>query len=235
MAGEPGPGERLPSVPDLRQRYGVATATVNRATALLRSWGLAETVTGVGTLVVERLPASGPSEHTDRVRQGRPIYVPGERSEIIEASVITTNVVSPDVVRAVDLPVPPADMAGEATKIIKRSRRMFRGDDLVGLCRTWFNYPLIVQQGRRGAEVVELLTSTERIPGGTSHVLTDLFGLDITSTATRAGVRRLAPGLAMELAVDPGTPALWLLETRYADDYVIEADEWYRLDDVALS
>ena len=233
--GDPAPGQRLPTVPELRERYGVATATVNRATALLRSWGLAETVTGVGTLVVDRPPAVGPAEHTDRLRQGLPIYAPGERSVITEASVITTDVVSPDVLRAVDLPVPPKDMAGEATKVIKRSRIMYRGDEVFGLCRTWYNYPLIVQQGRRGAEIVERLTSTEKITGGTTYLLASLFGRDLTATTTRAGVRRLAPSLAQDLLVDPGTPALWLLETRYADDYVLDVDEWYRLDDVALS
>lgn len=234
-AGDPAPGQRLPTVPELRERYSVATATVNRATALLRSWGLAETVTGVGTLVVDQPLAVGPAEHTERLSQGLPIYRPGERSVIIEASVITTSVVSPDVLSAVDLPVPPRGMAGEATKVIKRSRVMYRGDDVIGLCRTWYNYPLIVQQGRRGADVVERLTSTEKVQGGTTYLLASLFGRDLTSTATRAGVRRLAPSLARDLAVDPGTPVLWLLETRYADDYVLEVDEWYRLGDVALS
>lgn len=51
VAGELRPGERLPSVRQIAQRWGVAVATATRVMATLRDEGLAETRVGSGTVV----------------------------------------------------------------------------------------------------------------------------------------------------------------------------------------
>lgn len=236
-AGALVPGDRAPSESELRERYGVAKATANRATALLKSWGLVETVVGAGTRIAHPrvgVVASGPSEHSERLACGLPIYAPGETSSIYEAGVITTENVSADVLNAVGLPVPSPTLVAETTTIVKRARVMLKDDQVTGVCCTWFNHPLLVQQGPAGDRVIERLISTERIPGGTAPVVAELFGKDLTHYATRAGLRPAPVSVARELRVDPGAPLLWLLETRYADDYPVEVDEWFRLGDVVV-
>ncbi|WP_116951001.1 GntR family transcriptional regulator [Jiangella endophytica] len=51
LAGELRPGERLPSVRQIAQRWGVALATATRVMATLRDEGLAETRVGSGAVV----------------------------------------------------------------------------------------------------------------------------------------------------------------------------------------
>ncbi|MFI5783772.1 GntR family transcriptional regulator [Nocardia sp. NPDC051570] len=53
-SGEYAPGDRLPTKPELMQRFGVALATLNQGLQVLRDEGLVETFQGVGTFVQER-------------------------------------------------------------------------------------------------------------------------------------------------------------------------------------
>lgn len=50
------PGQRLPTLPDLADSYGVSQTTIRHALALLRTEGLIETRTRAGTIVRERPP-----------------------------------------------------------------------------------------------------------------------------------------------------------------------------------
>ncbi|MEU6247618.1 GntR family transcriptional regulator [Glycomyces sp. NPDC047010] len=59
-AGELRPGDRVPSVRQIAQRWGVAAATATRVMAVLRDEGLVTTKVGAGTVVSDR-PASAPS------------------------------------------------------------------------------------------------------------------------------------------------------------------------------
>lgn len=229
------PGDRVPSQQQIKDEYGVHTATANQAVALLKSWGVVETRVGSYTRVVEQPagpPLSGPRDHTARMLAGAPIYSEGERSQIIEAKVINTGAVGSSVLQAATLPTPDPTIPTEVTQIIKRSRLMYRDDRLTGSCTTWVPHYLVAQQGPRGDEVIERLTSPERIPGGTGRLLSDLYGVDHTHDAYRVGLRPVPTPLARELGVEPGTPLLWLLVTRFAGEYVLEVDEWFRFDDV---
>lgn len=54
-------GRALPSEATLQQRYGLARQTCRKAVALLRERGLAVTVRGLGSFVVERIPPRRPA------------------------------------------------------------------------------------------------------------------------------------------------------------------------------
>jgi DNA-binding GntR family transcriptional regulator len=54
--GEYAPGQRLPSINDLVQTYGVARLTANKALRLLVTEGLAEISPGMGAYVRQPLP-----------------------------------------------------------------------------------------------------------------------------------------------------------------------------------
>lgn len=237
MRGELEPGDKAPSQNQIMAEWDVSRMTANRATALLKSWGVVETRVGAATRVAAQpggVPISGPQDHTARMLRGVPIYTEGERSEIYEASVIPTRNVSSAVLQAVGLPSPDPNIPSETTTIIKRARKMYRGDRLTGVCTTWINHPLVVQQPA-GADVETRLTSLERIPGGTGRMLTDLFGVEHSHDTARVGLRPLPTPVARELLEEPGTPMLWVLATRFAGEYVIEVDEWFRFDDVVFN
>lgn len=228
------PGDRVPSQRELMDEFGVHKATANQAVSLLKSWGVVETRVGSYTRVAERpdgIPISGPHDHTTRMLAGAPIYTEGERSQIIQAKVISTGAVGSSVLQAASLPSPDPTIPSEVTQIIKRSRLMYRDDRLTGACTTWVPHYLVAQQPH-GAEVVDRLTSPERIPGGTGRLLADLYGVEHTHDAYRVGLRPVPTPLALELGVEPGTPMLWVLVTRFGGEYVIEVDEWFRFDDI---
>ena len=232
-SGELRPGDRVPSQRELMDEFGIHKATVGQAVALLKSWGLVETRVGSGTRVAELprgVPISGPRDHTARMLAGAPLYTEGERSRIIEASSISTGSVGGSVLQAAGLPSPDPSMPTETTRIVKRARLMYRDDLLVGSCTTWIPQFLVAQQPR-GDEVLERLTSPERIPGGTGRMLADLYGVEHTHDAYRVGLRPVPTPLARELGVLPDTPMLWILATRFAGEWVLEVDEWFRLDD----
>nr|BFF22826.1 hypothetical protein GCM10025732_07910 [Glycomyces mayteni] len=72
-AGDLRPGDRVPSVRQIAQRWGVATATANRVMAVLRDEGLVTTRVGAGTVVSDRAepaPAPAPAPRVKPARKG---------------------------------------------------------------------------------------------------------------------------------------------------------------------
>ncbi|MFI8237614.1 GntR family transcriptional regulator [Streptomyces sp. NPDC085866] len=53
-AGQYGPGTRVPSVLQLQAEFGIATVTGQKVMRSLREQGLIETVSGMGSFVVEQ-------------------------------------------------------------------------------------------------------------------------------------------------------------------------------------
>ena len=103
MRGELAPGDKVPSQNELIDGGASAKATVNKAVALLKSWGMVETRVGSATRIAplhKGVPISGPQDHTSRMLRGVPLYTEGERSEVYEASVISTRNVSDAVLQA---------------------------------------------------------------------------------------------------------------------------------------
>ncbi|MGW5381420.1 GntR family transcriptional regulator [Nocardia sp. NPDC003963] len=60
--GELRPGDRVPSIRQIAQRWGVAVATATKVTAALRAEGLVEAKVGSGTVVSARGGHAGPSD-----------------------------------------------------------------------------------------------------------------------------------------------------------------------------
>lgn len=234
--GELRPGDRIPSEREMRESWGVQKKTAGQALGLLKAWGVARTVVGVGSVVAEGargiVPASSPTDHTARVSRGEPIYAPGETSDIYAAERVTSDHVNADVLNALGLMEPNRALLGEVTGVIRRARVMLRDGSPTGLCTTWFPEFLVVQQPR-GAEAKARLCDVERIPGGTGRFLLELYGFeDYTDETHRVGLRGAPAEGARALGVEPGTPMIWVLTTRWADDYPIEVDETYRFDDL---
>lgn len=230
-SGSLAPGDRVPSERELREDWQVSKATVNKAIAALKAEGWIETRVGSGTIVADRKshgPSSTPRDHVQRVSATEPIYRTGERSEIYEAGVISTGTVSPAILNAVGLPTPEM---GETSTIVKRARLMLQDDQPRGVCTTWFNYPYIAPYPG-GEELITRLTSTsERFPRGTRAAVLDLIEREHTHTVDRVGIRGAPTGVARALKIEPGREMLWILSTRFADDFPVEADEWFRFAD----
>jgi DNA-binding transcriptional regulator YhcF (GntR family) len=66
LAGDLRPGERMPSIRQIAQRWGVAVATATRVMATLRDEGLVETKVGAGAVVSARAGRKQPVGDTPR-------------------------------------------------------------------------------------------------------------------------------------------------------------------------
>jgi GntR family transcriptional regulator len=66
------PGDRLPTLPELCDRYGVSETTIRNALSVLRTEGLIETRTRAGTLVRERPPVHRLAADRYRTPAGAP-------------------------------------------------------------------------------------------------------------------------------------------------------------------
>lgn len=227
-------GEPIPSVRELIDTWSTSKITVERALAVLKAEGLIESRVGARTTVVQPHGPwiSSPRDHVERVASGATIYRDRERSEIYEAGSITTTNVAPAILNAIGSVVPDPTIPTEVTRVIKRARRMYQDDRLVGVCTTWYAEPLIVQQRPDGPEVAERLASVnERFHGGTLGHLERLCNVEYTHSVDRVAVRPAPVGVARELAVEPGAPMLWVLSTNFAGEYPLQADEWFRYPD----
>lgn len=88
-SGELAPGDALPSVAEIRERFSVSAKTVSRGLKVLKDEGLATSAGANGTVVAKRpriAPATG-TARVERTRQGGPNYAPGETSTGHEAMV----------------------------------------------------------------------------------------------------------------------------------------------------
>ncbi|PRY60575.1 GntR family transcriptional regulator [Glycomyces artemisiae] len=89
-AGDLRPGDRVPSVRQIAQRWGVATATANRVMAVLRDEGLVVTKVGAGTVVSDRakpVPAKSPAPKVRPARKGSlppPLTLPRIRRQAVD-------------------------------------------------------------------------------------------------------------------------------------------------------
>jgi DNA-binding transcriptional regulator YhcF (GntR family) len=243
LSGVLAPGQRVPSEPELVERFGVSKTTVTRAIGLLKAWGLVETQIGSGTRVAASenpAVASGPDDHTDRMLRGEPIYGPDEHSEYFGLGVVTSDQnVAPDVLHTLGLPSPSRALAGEVVPVVKRPRVMFKGDTAVGVTITWFPHYLLAQHGPRGDAMIERLTTPERIPGGTSRAVAAVYGQELSDATTRVGLRPVPEEVATALSAhglitSPGDIALRGLTARFAGEYPLEVDEWWRWRDVSF-
>ncbi|WP_412517402.1 GntR family transcriptional regulator [Actinomadura madurae] len=81
-SGELRPGDRVPSIRQIAQRWGVAVATATRAAAVLREQGLVEPRVGAGTVVSAADPGESP----------RPAGGPAKRTRLLQAAIAIADV-----------------------------------------------------------------------------------------------------------------------------------------------
>ncbi|MEV0381271.1 GntR family transcriptional regulator [Nonomuraea sp. NPDC050643] len=94
LAGELRPGDRMPSIRQIAQRWSVAVATATKAMAALRDEGLVETKVGSGTVVGARAGAKRPA---GPATPPRPRQAGGPQQALSREQVLRTAVAIADV------------------------------------------------------------------------------------------------------------------------------------------
>ncbi|GAA2317539.1 GntR family transcriptional regulator [Streptomyces hawaiiensis] len=117
-SGELAPGDSLPSVSEIRERFGVAAKTVSRALGVLKAEGLVTSRGALGTVVAKSPLVITGADRLSRMEKNGRRYAPGETSS--DHRVIRRSVHDPEVCAALDLE--PGDEA-----VIRI--RVFRQDD----------------------------------------------------------------------------------------------------------
>src|SRR3954466_8305115 len=86
VSGELKDGDRIPSVRQIADEWGISQATAMKSVAALRADGLVESVVGVGSVVRTRsnLHRSANDRFRRMLTTGK-IYAPGEYARIVEA------------------------------------------------------------------------------------------------------------------------------------------------------
>jgi DNA-binding GntR family transcriptional regulator len=115
--GELQPGQLLPSVRAMADRWKVAHTTANRALRTLQAEGLVRSTSGLGTVVVPSAPTA--ESLITHLRETGSFYPPGYRSVIIDARTIPATA---HVADALGLE------AGD--QVIARSRIVYGADDV---------------------------------------------------------------------------------------------------------
>ncbi|MBE1490867.1 GntR family transcriptional regulator [Plantactinospora soyae] len=116
LAGDLRPGDRIPSVRQVAQRWGVAVATATRAMATLRDNGLVEATVGSGTVVSSRAGRKHPLSPAEsrRPRQAGTVKQPLSRKHVLRTAVAIADVEGLDAVSmrrlAADLAVGPMSL-----------------------------------------------------------------------------------------------------------------------------
>ncbi|MEV8107088.1 GntR family transcriptional regulator [Streptomyces sp. NPDC088135] len=188
--GELADGDRLPSVRQIAEEWQIAQATAMKALAALRADGLAESVTGVGTVVRSRRTLHrSAADRLDRALRTGKIYPEDEYA----------------VIQAAELAVAPAwvaDLLGldEGAQAIRRHRVTHNSDGPVSASVSWFPAEF--------AESVPALLIAERIPGGTPSAIEAGTGRRAANDATEeaSAVFRATAEQASDLGISAGDP-----------------------------
>lgn len=202
-------GAKLPSIKDIANEWGVATATATKAVAQLRTEGYTES-TSQGTFVsLTHKLTTGP----DRIQMLRSTgngYRPGERAEILSAELVPAT---GDVADALGL--------NERAAVIKRQRLYIDDRGVVALSTSWLPGEF--------AEVAPELLTTEPLPTMTFGLVEDRTGRRAVRRRDVVAIHPVPEDAATVLHVDTGTPALTMTNhywdqngdaTEYAVDFL---------------
>ncbi|MFF2651702.1 GntR family transcriptional regulator [Streptomyces sp. NPDC058045] len=215
-AGQPGPGERLPSESDLSRRFGYSVPTIREALRVLQAEGLIVKQHGRGNFVreprvlVQRSNARHQWEK-DRARK------PQEKREKTGATEHDTGLTINDLVfhaayREIEAPKNIAEALGvdEGTPLVERTYRTRYSAE-----RNPFNLVTSYLVRAHVAGNSDLLDDTnEPWPGGTWNQLLTV-GIEIDRVEERVTARPPTAEEAEELGLPPGTAVLVLRKTSY--------------------
>ncbi|SCL34480.1 GntR family transcriptional regulator [Micromonospora pallida] len=201
-------GDRLPTEPQLQERYGVSRNTVRDATALLVHEGLVQRVPGrAGGMIVRKtasltfhahraeMPAQ-PMAETDAWRS----EVEAQGYEASQDFFLMIQSLSPDL--AERLHVEP-----DSDAVLRRCVRYVNGQ-ASSLQDTY--YPMDL------AEMVRELLSSKDVPQGTTRLLAER-GYEQTAYYDEYVSRMPTPEEANLLGLQPGTPILLHIRTGYTE------------------
>lgn len=200
------PGERLPSGPELAERYGVARQTVRDALRVLRDEGLTVSRQGSGTFVRERAHNTPKDRLLSSRHTGR-IYPSDEYARIKSAELVE----APEYV---------AGALGVETgaQVVRRHRVTYKGEVPVSMSVSWFHGSL--------AETAPLLLQAERMPKGTPRYIEEMTGRAATTGRDQTAAGAATQQHAEDLDVEEGAPVLYGRNWFYdAEGKVIEYGE----------
>lgn len=189
--GDLRPGEQLPSVREMAERWKVAHTTAARALKALQAEGLAASTVGTGTVVADRSAGSPTAEAlAGQLRQSGTVYPPGYSSTILAAAIIP----APDQV---------ADVLGveRGEPVIGRSRIV--RDEAGRPAESSMSYV-------RGelADVAPALLTTEPLSSGVLGYLEQQTGRRAEQGVDQYAARAASPEEAAALNLAPGSPVL---------------------------
>lgn len=199
--GELRPGDLLPSDRELAEAYGIARATAQKAVGALRAEGLAETVPGRGTRVLDRpAPLSQGQERLDRSRCTGSLWRPGETTSGHQAETVP----APDeVAKALNLE--------PGTPVIRRSRVFSDRTGIVAHSTSWIRSDV-------AQAVPEVLTS-ERMPRLWQELYEERTGHRIVSRRGDVAARiATEDDLRLLGAETEETAAILVLTTHFVSD-----------------
>lgn len=199
--GELRPGDLLPSDRELAETYGIARATAQKAVGALRAEGLAETVPGRGTRILDRpAPLCQGKERLARARRTGSLWRPGETTSGHQAEIVPAP---DDVARALD--VEPGN------PVIRRSRVFSDRTGIVAHSTSWIKEAV--------AESVPEVLAADRMPRLWQELYEERTGHRIVSRQDEVEARIATEDDLRMLGVESEeTAAILVLTARFVSD-----------------
>lgn len=194
-SGELKTGDKLPTRPELAERYGVATGTVSTAIKRLRESGHLISDTS-GVYVSERGTANvaNGADRARRVVEENQINAAAEQSRIISTSVVEGSI---EICQALEIP--------QGSHVVRRERLTSRS--IAGRAPEPITWSISYLSGELLESCPEL-AQTENIVGGTAGLIFERTGRKITSGADRMYARGASEDEALLLHIPAGLPVL---------------------------
>ncbi|MER5864633.1 GntR family transcriptional regulator [Kitasatospora sp. NPDC002040] len=200
-SGALGPGAAVPSETELMERYGVASGTVRKAVAELRTTQLIETHHGRGSFVRSRPPVQRKS--SDRFRRAHRLA--GKAAYLAEAEQSGgTPSVNVLFVGAVDAPAEIAERLGipAGTKVLARKRRYFRDGTPTEEATSYLPWDVV-------KDIPEMFA--ENPGGGGIYARLEEHGYALAEFTETVRARLATKPETAALAVSPGSPVIHLV------------------------
>ncbi|MFJ6568179.1 GntR family transcriptional regulator [Streptomyces sp. NPDC091292] len=188
LDGEIAPDAKLPSIAEISEEWGVATATAAKGIKQLQAEGYVRSSTQGTFADLGRKQTTGP-DRLRMLRVGGSGVRPGERVEMLSAGLEPAPA---EVAEALGLDA--------GTPVIKRQRRYVDDEGVVALSTSWL-------PGDFAASAPELL-STEPLPTMTFGLIEERTGRRAVRRRDTVTLRRIPEDLAPLLEVPPDTPVL---------------------------
>ncbi|TDD69286.1 GntR family transcriptional regulator [Jiangella aurantiaca] len=189
--GDLRPGDEVPSVRGVAKEYGVAHATAYKAIGVLQSEGYIRSTIGARSVVTtEEERGWSAAARLERSRRTGKIYPEGQHAKIVDAGMA----VAPTHVAAVF-------GAPAGSKLVKRSRITYRGDEPISRSTSWFPAEF--------AATAPLLLQSERIIEGTFAYVAAATGRQLGSWLDQYDPALASPDDAATLDIAEGTPVFY--------------------------